>query len=196
MNKFVFIVIVVILLLPSRTQSISLEAEDIEAYGFAGAMSYLSQSQPQPQPLACECDRSSGKISYDGGTSFTDCQCENGECGCRASGASEANTDVDRLPRVVLVTNLRTCPPCIRLDRDVTQRLKDPDYKASGWIVSSKNSATYQTLDTGSKEEMDIARSLGLSYNSTPTFFYLTSRGVTKTFSGYMSLRDFLKWQK
>lgn len=99
MKKFIIILIFILLLLPTKSKEkiINLFNEELDAYGIAGLMCIIKDNETNPEPKPepepkekCECDN--GKISYDGGTSFTDCMCKNGNsnCGCKYSNSTES----------------------------------------------------------------------------------------------------------
>jgi hypothetical protein len=82
---------------------------DFEAMGYAGLFQMIPSAgadevtPPKPDVVSeCKCNKSNGKISYDGGTSWTDCPCKIGECncGCVNSKKTTENVEVDK-PSIV-----------------------------------------------------------------------------------------------
>lgn len=71
----------------------------LETQKYAGLYSLLSEDtkEPTPEPSSdCQCNKQTGKISYDGGTSLTDCPCSNGtqNCGCIHSNRGDLGTTI------------------------------------------------------------------------------------------------------
>lgn len=199
MQKFIIIIIILLMILPTKSIlpiAVSLETEDLEAYGVAGLLAYLpvSKADPVAPPVtACQCNKATGKISYDGGTSLTDCPCKNGECGCRKPAGA---TFEEKFPRVVLVTQPRSCVPCRSVEKNIIVALKNDSHKKAGWIVGNTRDCHLQVLDLDSKSDVDEIASLGIEIGSIPSFYFIRKSGVEKTFTGSMSYKDYIGWAK
>jgi hypothetical protein len=99
---------------------------DFEAMGHAGLFHMLSTvgadevvpPKPDNNVGQCKCNKSTGKISYDGGTSLTDCSCRIGEsnCGCvNSKKTTETTTNVERnYPDLYYILRITApwCGPC------------------------------------------------------------------------------------
>ena len=201
MRKALIIIALIIFLLPDRVKEniVDLFNEDLEASAYAGLFVYLPvNSNPDPSPKpdpneGCKCNKSTGKISYDGGTSLTDCPCKNGDgkCGCKHSVGTET-PQVAKYPRVVLITNIKSCLPCRNFEKDVINRLTDESHKKSGWVVSSTREANVQVLDLSDADSAKEIKDLGLTFSSIPTFYFLNKDGSKKSALGYMSYDQFI----
>jgi hypothetical protein len=200
MRNIIVIIAILIMLLPDQVKkNLDLFDEDLEAVAYAGLMTYIptsSKPEPEPEPepkQECKCNKRTGKISYDGGTSLTDCECSNGtnNCGCVHSnkGASEVT---EKFPRVVLITHVKSCLPCRNIERDVLKKLTDESHKKSGWVVSNTRDANVQVLDLSEPDSIAEIENLKLPYSSIPTFYFLSKDGSKKMAVGYMSYSDFI----
>ena len=199
MRKALIIIALIIFLLPDRVKenSVDLFNEDLEASAYAGLFVYLPVNSnpdpsPKPEPSECKCNKSTGKISYDGGTSLTNCECANGtkNCGCIHSNKDSVATE--KFPRVVLITNIKSCLPCRNFEKDVINRLTDESHKKSGWVVSSTREANVQVLDLSDADSAKEIKDLGLTFSSIPTFYFLNKDGSKKSALGYMSYDQFI----
>lgn len=208
-KTLIIILILFIMLTPSSNTPgvVDVSAEDLDAYGIAGAMMMVEpvivdpDDVPMPKPdIAKDCKCKNGKVSYDGGTSFSDCPCitSGGKCLCPKTMSEDAKTDL--IPRTVLITQpyfegRPNCPPCIRVDNEIVAKLKDSTHKARGWDVGDKPSDDFQILDLNDPAAVEEIKRLGLEYSAVPTFFLL-SGDKTKEHEGYMSYNDYMKWVK
>jgi len=201
-RKVLIIIAIIFFLLPDRVKEniVDLFNEDLEASAYAGLFVYLPVNSspspepgPKPEPSQCNCNKSTGKISYDGGTSLTNCECANGtkNCGCvhTKKGSEES---VEKFPRVVLITNIKSCLPCRNVERDVINRLTDESHKKSGWVVSKTREANVQVLDLSDADSVKEIQDLGLTFSSIPTFYFLNKDGSKKSSLGYMSYSQFI----
>jgi hypothetical protein len=207
MKKILIVIIVILMLLPnSNTSVISVDAsaEDFEAYGIAGALAMLSNKDDSvpdvpvpvpPTPVNDKCTCVNGKVSYDGGTSLTDCPCKNSDknCGCKKAVKEEVP---DLFPRTVLVTQPSVCPPCVTVDRNIVVRLMDDKHKKVGWDVGPEAFNDFQILDLDDESASLEIKRLKLNFTSIPTFFYIQKDGVKKVHTGSMSYDSYIKWSK
>lgn len=200
MRNIIIIIAILIMLLPDKVErTLDLFDEDLEAVAYAGLMTYIPTSakpdpDPEPEPKTeCKCNKRTGKISYDGGTSLTDCECSNGtnNCGCVHSNKGSAES-TEKFPRVVLITNVKSCLPCRNVDKDVIKKLTDESHKKAGWVVSSTREANVQILDLSDADSVKEIENLGLTFSSIPTFYFLNKDGSKKSALGYMSYSDFI----
>ena len=183
-----------------------LSAEELEAYGIAGllAMVPVEDTKPNPDPKpdkeVCTCNKSTGKISYDGGTSLTDCPCKNGtsKCGCvnskKIGDAPVTDVQKERFPRTIFVTQPRTCVPCRKVDIEIISKLRDSNHKKSGWTVGKESFNVFQILDLDDPDSIVEIDRLELDLNSVPTFFFIEQDGKRKKFVGDMSYPKFIEW--
>lgn len=202
MKKILIVLILVLMFLPSKPSQVDADTtnEDLDAYGIAGALAML-EVQPSPEPIpptpepVKECKCNNGKVSYDGGTSLTDCPCKDSDknCGCKKT-VKEVLPDT--FPRIVLITQPSVCPPCVTVDKNVVSRLKNDEHKKAGWDVGSEAFNDLQVLDLDDEaSDNEIAR-LKLKYTAIPSFFYLTKDGVSKIYTGAISYDTYIKWSK
>lgn len=207
MQKLIIIAIIILVMLsPSGKNGgvADLSAEDLDAYGIAGAMIMVSPTrtdkpkpEPEPPKPVAKCECVNGKVSYDGGTSLSDCPCKLSDenCGCKTK-----TSIVDLFPRTVLVTHPMingkpNCIPCISVDRDIVVPLRDERHVKSGWKVGKEASNNFQIIDLEEEGAMEEAQRLGLQFNSVPTFF-LIRKNSTKKFVGNMSYNSYIQWIK
>jgi len=205
------IVIALLCFLPSSngvTHKVNLSAEETEAYGFAGLFAYMSVAiatpDDQPTPVAeCKCNKGTGKISYDGGGSLTDCPCKDGTCDCgcvnskkKASGdAVEPPKEVQiKKKRTILVTDPIHCQPCRGLDSGLLAVLKNDQHKKAGWVIDNTENATLQVLDINKPEDIAEIERLGLDFTAVPTFIRYNSD--TENISGNISYEEFLRFRE
>ena len=202
MKKILIVIIVILMLLPNSSSpsivSVDVSAEDFEAYGIAGALAMLPNEDGVPDvptPVNDKCTCVNGKVSYDGGTSLTDCKCKNSDsyCGCKKSVKEEVP---DLFPRTILVTQPSICPPCVTVDRNIVARLRNEEHKKSGWNVGTEAFNDFQVLDLDDESASAEVKRLNLSYTAIPTFFYMDKDGVTKIHTGLMSYDGYIKWSK
>jgi hypothetical protein len=216
MKKLLILIIIVLIFLPPSSKSviIDLSAEELEAFGIAGALVMLPISsedpKPDPEPTPAEgCKCSNGKVSYDGGTSLTDCPCKDGiqACGCRYSASTaepmEEPVASDRYPRVVLITQVSSCQPCQYVDRDVVTILKNKAHQKSGWVVGTTPDCSLQILDLDDPNSADEITRLGLDnlkgnlkWNGGVPVLFKINKGdvVTNRMSGQLSYKQFLNF--
>jgi hypothetical protein len=179
-------------------------AEDLDAYGIAGAMmmgapigadDLVPVPKPEPPKPVTECKCKNGKVSYDGGTSLTDCPCKDSDkdCGCKKS-VKEILPDT--FPRIVLITQPSVCPPCVTTDKNVVAKLRDDIHKKAGWDVGPEAFNDLQVLDLDDEASYDEIDRLKLKYTSIPSFFYMKKDGVSKIFTGSMSYDTYINWSK
>lgn len=199
----VFILILVILAPSSKRHSIlDFSIEDLEAYGVAGAMAMAKEFEtvPDVKPTpdnVTKCNCVNGKVSYDGGTSLSDCRCQLSDenCGCKSKLSIP-----DLLPRSVLITHPMldgkpNCLPCIMVDRNIVSVVKNEAHAKSGWKVGKEAYNTLQVLDLEDPDSRAEIERLGLEFDSVPTFF-LIGKKSTKKYVGSMSYNDFIRWTR
>jgi hypothetical protein len=201
--KKMLILAIILLMMFTPTNStptvLDFSAEDLDAYGIAGAMIMVApigaeEPKPDPKPLA-ECKCKNGKVSYDGGTSLTDCPCKDSDkdCGCKKS-VKEVLPDL--FPRIVLVTQPSVCPPCVSVDKNIVSKLRNDEHKKAGWDVGPEAFNDVQILDLDDEASYNEIDRLKLKHTKIPTFFYLNKDGVSKIFTGSMSYETYIKWSK
>ena len=206
MKNILIVIIIILMLLPNSSTSVisvDVSAEDFEAYGIAGALAMLSNKEAAPDvpapvppiPVTDECKCVNGKVSYDGGTSLTDCKCKNSDknCGCKKVAKEEVP---DLFPRTVLVTQPSVCAPCVSVDRNLVARLRNEVHKKSGWDVGTEAFNDFQVLDLDDESASAEIKRLNLSYTAIPTFFYIQKDGVKKIHTGSISYDSYIKWSK
>ncbi len=197
MKNFVFVLAIILLLLPASAKVVVLDlsSEDLEAYGVAGAMAMLSTSiqVPDPKPEKCECDKNTGKISYDGGTSITNCPCENSECGCKKPSAS-VSVEADKFPRIVLVTQVKSCIPCRKVEAGIVNILKNEAHQKSGWKVGRGSGNNLQVLDLDNSDSIKEIDRLKIEFLKIPSFFKITKDGVINGPVGDISYDRFIEF--
>lgn len=214
MKKVFIVLIVLLLLLPSGKSVVTdLSAEETEGYAYAGTfmMSPVKQKinpddKPDDKPTECKC--SNGKISYDGGTSFTDCTCKLGKtsCGCQHSAGQEPVTEAPKeealLPRIVLITQpynkqgKPNCVPCINVENNIVAKLKNDSHKKSGWDVGTTDMDDLQVLDLNNEDSLAKIEKLGLDFDVIPTFFFMRKDGTKTKVVGSMPYEEFIKKTK
>ena len=206
MNKIIIIVIIALLLLPTKSAIQDLSTEEFDAFGIAGALAMVASTEdvkPEPAPNEpCKCKN--GKVSHDGGTSLTDCQCKNSDqnCGCKKSGDAPAGLQElpDLFPRTVMITQpylngKPNCPPCIVVERDVVAKLMNDAHKKAGWDVGKEGYNDFQMLDLNEPTSAEEIERLKLDFSAVPTFFFITKTG-TKKYVGNMSYKAYIEWAK
>lgn len=204
------IVIALLCFLPSSnslTNTVNLSAEETEAYGFAGLFAYMSVAiatpDDKPKPVAeCKCNKGTGKISYDGGGSLTDCPCKEGTCDCGcvnskkkgsgdAVGAQQEVQIKKKGKRTILVTDPINCQPCRQLDSGLLSILRNKDHQSVGWVLNDTEDATLQVLDINKPEDVAEIERLGLSVSVVPTFIRYGD-DQQESLSGAISYEEFL----
>lgn len=219
-KKLLILLIIMMWLLPSSSvkKEVDLSAEEIEAWGIAGLMTIVQDPKKDPvKPVVSECKCKNGKISYDGGTSWTDCPCKHGtsNCGCQNSAAiqeeveettkEEVKKEVvekkevvkELYPRIVLVTQPRLCAPCRKIDNNIVSVLKNEAHQKSGWKVGNTSDNNLQILDLDSSEDIKEVERLGLSFLGIPIFFKIKADGTideNSVHEGEMSYAEFIKY--
>lgn len=204
MKKILIIAIVLfVMFMPTKSQPgvLDFSAEDLDAYGIAGAMMMVApvgadDLVPLPKPdVAKDCKCKNGKVSYDGGTSLTDCPCKDSDkdCGCKKL-VKEVLPDT--FPRIVLITQPSVCPPCVTTDKNVVSKLRDENHKRAGWDVGPEAFNDLQVLDLDDEASYDEIDRLKLKHTAIPSFFYLKKDGVSKIYTGSMSYDTYIEWSK
>lgn len=204
MKKILIIAIVLfVMFMPTKSQPgvLDFSAEDLDAYGIAGAMMMVApvgadDLVPLPKPdVAKDCKCKNGKVSYDGGTSLTDCPCKDSDkdCGCKKL-VKEVLPDL--FPRIVLVTQPSVCPPCVSVDKNIVSKLRNDEHKKAGWDVGPEAFNDLQVLDLDDEASYDEIDRLKLKHTAIPSFFYLKKDGVSKIYTGSMSYDTYIKWSK
>lgn len=202
--KKMLILAIILLMMFTPTNStptvLDFSAEDLDAYGIAGAMMMVApvgadEPKPEPPKPVTECKCKNGKVSYDGGTSLTDCPCKDSDkdCGCKKS-VKEVLPDT--FPRIVLVTQPSVCPPCVSVDKNIVSKLRNDEHKKAGWDVGPEAFNDVQILDLDDEASYNEIDRLKLKHANIPTFFYLNKDGVSKIFTGSMSYDTYIKWSK
>lgn len=102
MKKIFLLIILIIILLPSNAVKPSVNADDFifepDSLVVASLFSFIDEESNTPLPPTpkevCQCTK--GKVSYDGGTSLTDCPCilSGGPCDCPSCPNNKANQEV------------------------------------------------------------------------------------------------------
>lgn len=195
MKNFIIILAIILLLLPSSVKNVvvDLASEELEAYGVAGAMAMTPTSLKEDQVKeTCLCDKSTGKISYDGGTSITNCPCENGECGCKKPSASVPETE--KFPRIVLVTQVKVCVPCRKTDAEIVKVVSNEAHQKSGWKVGKESTNSLQVLDLDDPISIEEIERLGIEFSKIPSFFKVTKDGIVKGPVGSISYSKFIEF--
>lgn len=209
MKKILIIAIVLfVMFMPTESQPrvLDFSVEDLDAYGIAGAMMMVApvgadDLVPLPKPdVAKDCKCRNGKVSYDGGTSFSDCPCITSGGKCTCNHATEVVILEEVIPRTVLITQPTfegrpNCPPCIKVDNEIVARLKDDTHKSRGWDVGSEPTDDFQILDLNDPDAVAEINRLKLEYVSIPTFYLIGKDGVKKH-EGYMSYDSYMTWIK
>ena len=105
-----------------------------------GALHFMVESddsddEDKPTPVAiCNCNKRTGKISYDGGTSLVDCPCTEGEnpCGCVHCKKVEVKVETDKVDVNIDMSEYKImkltadwCGPCIAWERSNKDKFKD-----------------------------------------------------------------------
>jgi hypothetical protein len=214
MKKIAILLIILLFFLPSWSvpPTLNLQAEETEGYAYAGtlAMSPVvkrdKEDKDEDKSDKCDHNCKNGNISYDGGTSWTACPCRaNGKkCECYSTSGdsvteSPALKEEDLLPRVVLVTQpynkngKPNCVPCISVDRDVVNVLKDERHKKSGWDVGVSARNDVQILDLNNPDSLEEIERLGLDFDAIPTFFFMRKDKTVTKIVGGMSYKEFIK---
>lgn len=193
MKNFIFVLVIILLLLPSTKNAVvDLASEELEAYGIAGAIAMVPTSLKEDLVKEkCLCDKSTGKISYDGGTSITNCPCENGECGCKKPSAS---VETDKFPRIILVTQVKVCLPCRKVDSDIVKVLKNEAHQKSGWKVGKESTNNLQVLDLDDPDSIKEIERLELEFSKIPSFFKVTNDEVFNGPVGSISYDKFIEF--
>lgn len=176
-NRFIIFVLVLILInadfdiVPDAKAN--LNHENIEALAIAGT-TYILDLPPDDSILPstqCECDKNTGRISYDGGTSFTQCPCvtsPDSKCGCvncNRTQTSLTSTETathpllssGRFSRTIVITQPRTCPPCRLFDLNTLDKFRSEPYKKAGWTVGKESKNIIQVLDLDDPESFNLA---------------------------------------
>ena len=203
MKKILIIAIVLfVMFMPTKSHPgvLDFSVEDLDAYGIAGAMMMVApvgadEPKPEPPKPVTECKCKNGKVSYDGGTSLTDCPCKDSDkdCGCKKS-VKEVLPDT--FPRIVLITQPSVCPSCVTTDKNVVSRLRDENHKMAGWDVGPEAFNDLLVLDLDDEASYDEIDRLKLKHTAIPSFFYLKKDGVSKIYTGSMSYDTYIKWSK
>lgn len=129
-----------ILPIPKPKVNVNDFISDFEAMGYAGLFHMMPKVgadevvPPKPDDKVvseCKCNKSTGKISYDGGTSLTDCPCKIGECNCGCvNSKKQVKASVERnyadLYYILKVTS-PSCGPCRVWDATIR-----PQFNAAG----------------------------------------------------------------
>ena len=200
-KALILAIILFMMFMPTKSTPTVLDfsAEDLDAYGIAGAMMMVApvgadEPKPEPKPVT-ECKCKNGKVSYDGGTSLTDCPCKDSDkdCGCKKLAKE---TPPDTFPRVVLITQPSVCPPCVSTDKNIVAKLKNDEHKKAGWDVGPEAYNDLQVLDLDDEASYDEIDRLKLKHTAIPSFFYLEKDGVSKIYTGAISYETYMKWSK
>jgi len=202
-KALILAIILFMMFMPTKSTPTVLDfsAEDLDAYGIAGAMIMVEPVSaddlvPLPKPdVVKDCKCKNGKVSYDGGTSLTDCPCKDSDkdCGCKKLAKE---TPPDTFPRIVLITQPSVCPPCVSVDKNIVAKLKNDEHKNAGWDVGPEAFNDLQVLDLDNEASYDEIDRLKLKHTAIPSFFYVNKDGVSKIFTGSMSYDTYIKWSK
>jgi len=202
-KALILAIILFMMFMPTKSTPTVLDfsAEDLDAYGIAGAMIMVEPVSaddlvPLPEPdVVKDCKCKNGKVSYDGGTSLTDCPCKDSDkdCGCKKLAKE---TPPDTFPRIVLITQPSVCPPCVSVDKNIVAKLKNDEHKNAGWDVGPEAFNDLQVLDLDNEASYDEIDRLKLKHTAIPSFFYVNKDGVSKIFTGSMSYDTYIKWSK
>jgi hypothetical protein len=202
-KTLILAIILFMMFMPTKSTPTVLDfsVEDLDAYGIAGAMIMVEPVSaddlvPLPKPdVVKDCKCKNGKVSYDGGTSLTDCPCKDSDkdCGCKKLAKE---TPPDTFPRIVLITQPSVCPPCVSVDKNIVAKLKNDEHKNAGWDVGPEAFNDLQVLDLDNEASYDEIDRLKLKHTAIPSFFYVNKDGVSKIFTGSMSYDTYIKWSK
>ena len=176
-----------------------------------------SNGEPSPAPdnlVADKCKCTNGKISFDGGTSWTECPCRTQgavcgfkDCPCaKLAPKSELDNTVvidnsvvenkDHFPRTVIITQVKSCLHCRVLDKNVLSILRNDAHKKSGWKVGTTSENNVQILDLDDENSWAEIERLKFEVDSLPTLYYLQRDGSYKSYVGSMTYKQYIEWTK
>lgn len=154
MKKFILLVaILLILTWPSKNiNKVDASAFIFEPDSMAVAALYVMldaaplDDSPKPIGDKCECNKKTGMISYDGGTSLTKCPCSNGGAPCGCINGKDAGQPITESVAVVdnaylaqtyyiAKTTASWCGPC-----KVWNNTRLGDFKSNNFIVKEIDS--------------------------------------------------------
>lgn len=157
----------------------NLDHENLEALAIASTSYVLEvESDVIPEPSTqCQCDKRTGQISYDGGTSFVQCPCvtsPDGHCGCVNCGATPTSAiepqavthpllSSGRFSRTIVITQPSVCPPCRQLDANTLNKFRSESYQKAGWKIGKESTNIIQVLDLDDRESMELASTLPMN---------------------------------
>lgn len=186
------------------------EPDSLAVASLYSMLETASQPPIKPDDVADKCNCNKGKVSYDGGTSLTDCPCKlNGKgcncIGCPYKGKGSANTEIsptsiikdkDYFPRTVVVTQIKSCVHCRILDEKVLSKLRDDAHKKAGWNVGTTAKHNVQILDIDDESSRAEIERLKLDVDSLPTLYFLQKDGSYKFHTGSMTYKEYIDWAK
>lgn len=168
-----------------------------------------NNAEPLPEPdnpVVNKCKCTNGKISFDGGTSWTDCPCKTQgavcgfkDCPCAKSSKKIESINVskaDHFPRTVIITQVKSCLHCRILDKNVLSVLRNDAHKKSGWKVGTTSENNVQILDLDDENSLAEIKRLKFEVDSLPTLYYLQKDGSYKTHVGSMTYKEYIEWAK
>lgn len=165
-TKFFLVILALLFLLPDSLEPpapTNLYAQELEAKSIAVTLSALPNKENAPSE-ECNCNKSTGKISYDGGTSFTDCPCKNSDCGCKKASdppkAAATVEDVDYSKYYIIKYTAKWCGPCQVWDSREVQVIDGKKYL--------KKNNNVQVVEIDSDKSPDIIRRENI--NRIPSF--------------------------
>lgn len=135
---------------------------DFESMGYAGLfhmMGTVSADEIKPDNVAkCTCN-GTGKVSYDGGTSWTDCPCKvaGGNCLCKSDTKTGSNIELDNPTIIsdadyisyllrsysVAKATSENCGPCKRWNTDHLDEFKKLSIKVNEYYAENPNNAIF-----------------------------------------------------
>lgn len=163
-----------------------LMAEEMESKGLAGMLVLVDDSKPVnpvvPTPIPDPQGAPSGSSNS-------------------AEDAPVVREFSGRVPRTILLTDTKNCPPCRQVDSMIVDVLKTPKYKKVGWDVGRTEDKPLQVVDLSKDPQLfyEIAEKLG-RHNphfslSVPTFIRVGGKGqIQNTSTGSMSLGSFFEF--
>jgi len=108
-----------------------------------------------------------------------------------------------RKPRVILLTNLKSCIPCMHVDRNIVSVLKTKRYQDAGWTVGAEEVNMVEVVDFDKNSEKFQKYVEMISDPEfmavTPTFLRINHNGELDTngiLTGSVDLQTFIKFSK
>lgn len=106
-----------------------------------------------------------------------------------------------RHPRVILFTNLKTCVPCRKVDKDIIDVLRNKNYKSLGWTVGETEDMSVEIVDYSKDPDKfnEYFKTVSVVNEDlspvTPMFVRVgKNRAVDKIQIGQITLQEFLRF--